>query len=269
MVQNTHLISSGTVPLPFNTWNPSGYYLKPQTSDQYSIGYFRNFKDNAIEFSVETFYKQLDNITDFTDNAEIFFNSDLITVIRQGKSTAYGAEFSAQKKEGKFTGFISYTLSKVERTVPGVNNGKAFPANYDRRNAINVGATYDLSEKWAFGANFTYSTGRPITVPAGKYEINGVYYPDVVSERNGYRLPAYHRADLSATLTPQKHKERKWQGQWVFSLYNMYSRKNPFSMYTRVLQDKDGNIIGDGTVKEARMIYLFPVLPSVTYNFKF
>lgn len=269
MVQNTHLISSGTVPLPFNTWNPSGYYLKPQTSDQYSIGYFRNFKDNAIEFSVETFYKDLNNITDFTDNAEIFFNSDLITVIRQGKSWAYGAEFSAQKKTGKFTGFVSYTLSKVERKVPDVNNGQAFPANYDRRNAVNVAATYDLNEKWSFGANFTYSTGRPITVPSGKYEINGIYYPDVVSQRNGYRLPAYHRADISATLNPQNHKNRRWQGQWVFSLYNMYSRKNPFSMYTRLLQDSDGNVIGDGTVKEARLIYLFPVLPSVTYNFKF
>jgi len=269
MVQNTHLISSGTVPLPFNTWNPSGYYLKPQTSDQYSVGYFRNFKDNAIEFSVETFYKQLNNVTDFTDNAEIFFNTDLTTVIRQGDSEAYGIEFSAQKKEGKFTGFMSYTLSKVERTVPGVNNGKSFPANYDRRNAVNLAMTYDHSDKWAFGANFTYSTGRPITVPSGKYEINGVYYPDIVSERNGYRLPAYHRADLSATLNPQKHKERKWHGQWVFSVYNIYSRKNPFSLYTRVQQDKDGNIIGDGKVKEARMIYLFPVLPSVTYNFKF
>jgi hypothetical protein len=152
--------------------------------------------------------------------------------------------------------------------VPGVNNGKAFPANYDRRNAVNLAMTYDLSDKWAFGANFTYSTGRPITVPSGKYEINGVYYPDIVSGRNGYRLPAYHRADLSATLNPQKQKERKWKGQWVFSVYNMYSRKNPFSLYTRVQQDKDGNIIGDGNVKEARMIYLFPILPSVTYNFK-
>ncbi len=269
MVQNTHLISSGTVPLPFNTWNPSGYYLKPQISDQYALGYFRNFKDNAFEFSIEAFYKDLQNVTDFSDNAEIFFNEDLITVIRQGKSWAYGTEFSLQKKEGKFTGFASYTLSKVERKVPDVNNGNPFPANYDRRNAFNLAMTYDLNEKWSFGANFTFTTGRPITVPSGKYEFGDIYVPDVVSERNGYRLPAYHRADLSAVLTPAKNKNRKWKGQYVFSLYNMYSRKNPFSLYTRPLQDDEGNILDNGTVKEARLIYLFPILPSITYNFNF
>ncbi|MGE0773373.1 MAG: carboxypeptidase-like regulatory domain-containing protein [Cyclobacteriaceae bacterium] len=269
MVQNTHLISSGTVPLPFNTWNPSGYYLKPQTSDQYSIGFFQNTHKHDYEFSVETFYKDMNNITDFADNASIFFNQDLSTEFRQGKSWAYGVELSAQKKEGRVTGFLSYTYSKVTRKVPGVNSGIAFPANYDRRNALNVAAVYDLNKKWSFGADFVYGTGRPITVPSGRYEFGDLYQPDQITERNGYRLPSYHRADVSATLTPQNRKQRKWQGQWVFSLYNMYSRKNPFSMYTRLRQDEEGNIIGNGTEKEARMIYLFPILPSVTYNFKF
>lgn len=269
MVQNTHLISNGTVPLPFNTWNPSGYYLKPQIADQVAVGYFRNTKDNLFEFSVESFYKDLQNVTEFADNANVFFNSDLSVEFRQGKSQAYGMEFIAEKKEGKLTGFVSYTLSKVNRKVPGVNGGKEFAANYDRRNVVNATATYDMSSKWSFGASFSYSTGRPITLPTGRYEFEDGFNVDLITERNGYRLPAFHRLDFSATLNPQKHLDRKWHGQWIFSLYNAYNRKNPFSLYTRVTQDKDGNIIGDGTQKEARLIYLFPILPSVTYNFKF
>lgn len=269
MVQNTHLISSGTVPLPFNTWNPSGYYLKPQLADQYALGYFRNFKNNEYEVSVEAFYKDMRNVTDFADNANIFFNPDLAVEIRQGTSYAKGLEFSVQKKEGKFTGFVSYTLSKVMRKVPGVNQGNEFAANHDRRNVMNVAVTYDLSDKWQFGSIFTYSTGRPITLPSGRYEF-GDYNVDLVTERNGYRLPAFHRLDLSATWNrPPKNPEKRWRGQLVISVYNVYNRHNPFTLYTRVKQDKDGNVIGDGTQKEARLIYLFPIYPSVTWNFKF
>ena len=268
MVQNTHLISSGTVPIPFNTWNPSGYYLKPQIADQVAIGYFRNLKNNMYEASIEAYYKDISNVTDFADNAAIFFNEDLSTEYRQGKSWSYGTEFMVNKKEGKLTGMLSYTLSKTMRKIPGVNLGETFKANYDRRNVVNVSAAYDLNDKWTFGANFTYSTGRPITLPAGKYEFGG-YNPDVITERNGYLLPAYHRLDLSATLTPRKNKSRRWQGQWVFSIYNAYNRQNPFTIYTRTKVDDDGNVIGDGTQKEARLVYLFPILPSVTYNFKF
>ncbi|HEU5289956.1 MAG TPA: TonB-dependent receptor [Cyclobacteriaceae bacterium] len=268
MVQNTHLISSGTVPIPFNTWSPSSYYLKPQIADQVAIGYFRNFKNNTYEASVEAYYKNMKNVTDFADNAVIFFNEDLSTEYRQGKSYSYGAEFMVNKKEGKITGMMSYTLSKTMRDIPGVNLGREFKANYDRRNVVNFNAVYELSERWSFGANFTYSTGRPITLPAGKYEFDG-YNPDVITDRNGYLLPAYHRLDLSATFIPKKNSSRRWQGQWVFSVYNAYNRQNPFTIYTRTKQDDDGNVIGDGTVKEARLVYLFPILPSITYNFKF
>lgn len=269
MVQNTHLIASGTVPLPFNTWNPSGYYLKPQVADQYALGYFRNFKDNKYEVSVEAFYKNMRHVTDFADNANIFFNPDLSVEFRQGTSYAKGLEFSGQKKEGKLTGFVSYTLSKVMRKVPGVNQGNEFPANHDRRNVMNVALTYDLSDRWQFGSIFTYSTGRPITLPTGRYEY-GNYNVDLITERNGYRLPAYHRLDFSATYNKKpKHPERRWRSQYVLSIYNVYNRHNPFSLYTRVQQDKDGNIIGDGTQKEARLIYLFPIFPSFTWNFKF
>ncbi len=269
MVQNTHLISSGTVPLPFNTWNPSGYYLRPQLADQYAVGYFRNFQDNKYEVSVEAFYKDMKHVTDFADNANIFFNPDLAVEFRQGTSRARGLEFSAQKKEGKWTGFASYTLSKVTRKVPGVNQGNEFPANHDRRNVANIAVTWDLNERWQFGSIFTYSTGRPITLPSGRYEY-GNYNVDLVTERNGYRLPAYHRLDFSATWNKKpRHPERKWRSQYVFSVYNVYNRHNPFTLYTRVQKDKDGNVIGDGTQKEARLIYLFPIFPSVTWNFKF
>jgi hypothetical protein len=268
MVQNTHLIASGTVPIPFNTWSPSGYYLKPQVADQVAIGYFRNVKDNMYEVSVEAYYKNIKRVTDFADNAEIFFNEDLSTEFRQGKSWSQGLEFFVNKKEGKLTGSVSYTLSKTMRKIPGVNLGNAFRANYDRRNVMNINAAYDFSQRWTFGGNFTYSTGRPITLSGGKFEYDG-YNPDVITERNGYLLPAYHRLDLSATFSPKKNLRRRWQGQWVFSVYNAYNRQNPFTIYTRTKQDDDGNVIGDGTSKEARLVYLFPILPSVTYNFKF
>ncbi|MGE0589181.1 MAG: carboxypeptidase-like regulatory domain-containing protein [Cyclobacteriaceae bacterium] len=268
MVQNTHLITNGTIPVPFNTWNPSGYYLKPQIADQVALGYFRNLSEHNIELSAEAFYKELQDVTEFADNANVFFNKDLAVEFRQGQSTAYGIEFLAEKTEGKFTGFASYTLSKVTRTVPGVNQGKAYLANYDRRHVFNAAATYEFSSKWTFGATFTYSSGRPITIPSGRYEFED-YNVDMITERNAYKLAPIHRLDLSATLTPQKNKDRKWHGQWVFSLYNVYNRQNPFTLYTRTMQDEDGNIVGDGSQKEARMVYLFPVIPSVTYNFKF
>lgn len=268
MVQNTHLISAGTAPVPFNTWNPSNYYLEPQIADQVAAGYFRNFKDNEYEFSAEAYYKDISNVTDFADNAQLFFNEDLSTEYRQGDAWAYGLELLLNKNRGKVTGMASYTWSKTMRKIAGVNLGKEFPANHDRRNVINLQAAYDLNDKWVFGGSFTYSTGRPVTLPAGKYEY-GNYHPDVLTDRNGYRLPAFHRLDLSVTLNPRKNAGRKWRGQWVFSVYNVYNRKNPFTIYTRVKQDEDGNVLGDGSEKEARMIYLFPVLPSVTYNFKF
>lgn len=268
MVQNTHLIAAGTVPVPFNTWNPSGYYLEPQLADQVAVGYFRNFSNNVYEFSAEAYYKDIKNVTDFADNADIFFNEDLSTEFRQGKAWSYGLELMLNKTRGKLTGSVGYTLSKAMRKIPGVNLNKPFAANYDRRHVFNVQAAYDLSERWTFGATFTFSTGRPITLPTGKFEYQN-YHPDVITERNDYRLPAFHRLDLSATYSPRKNANRKLKGQWVFSVYNAYNRQNPFTVYTRITKDDDGETIGDGHTKEARMIYLFPILPSVTYNFKF
>ncbi len=264
MVQNVHLISSGTVPLPFNTWNPSSTYLKPQIADQVAAGYFRNFEDNMYALSTEVFYKKMQNITDFADNADVFFNEDLATEFRQGDSEAYGLEVQVKKTRGKLTGFINYTWSKSTRLIPGVNLGNPFPSNYDRRNAFNVLVGYTLSERWNFSSTFTYSTGRPITLPTGQYEYQS-YKPSYISERNGYLLPAYHRLDFSAVLTPLKNKNRHIQTKWVFAVYNAYSRQNPFTLYAR---DKEIDNVSTGE-KEFVMIYLFPIVPSVTFNLSF
>lgn len=267
LYQNTHLIASGTVPLPFNTWQPSGYYLKPQRSDQVAAGYFRNFLENQLEGSVEAYYKFMDNVTDFADNAQLFFNPDLPTEFRQGKSWSYGFEFMLEKSIGKWTGFTSYTWSKTTREVPDVNFGREFPANYDRRHSFNLVSTYDYNDKWSFGGSFTYGSGRPTTIPSAQYQMEGYYLPDYITLRNGYRMPDFHRMDLSATLNPRKNAERKFKSKWIFSLYNVYSRKNPFSIYTQQQEDSEGEPIPNK--KEARMIYLFPILPSVTYNINF
>ncbi len=267
MTQNMHLISNSTVPVPFNTWQPSSPYLNSQKADQVAAGVFRNFKDNQYEFSVEGYYKWMYDVPAIADNANIFFNYDLPTEFRPGDATSYGLEFYLLKTKGNLQGSVAYTWSKTEYQVPGINQDNPFYANYDRRNNVNFSAVYDLNEKLSFGMNWVYGTGRPLTIPTGRYAFDG-YNVDLIAERNGYRMPDFHRLDVSLTLTPLKNKNRKWQSSWVFSIYNVYNRKNPFTIYTRLLQDDDGNII-DPSRKEARMVYLFPVMPSVTYNFHF
>ncbi len=268
MVQNVHLLSNSVVSLPFNTWWPSSPYVGPQLSDQVAAGYFRNFKENAYEFSAEVYYKKLNNLAAFADNANVFFNQDLAVEIRNGDSDSYGLELFLKKNKGNLNGFVSYTLSKTQIDIAGVNNDEAFPASHDRRHNLSVVGTYKLNNKWTFGGNFVYNTGRPFTLPVGKYRMDG-YNLDYYTGRNSYKLPDYHRFDFSATLSPRKNEGRKWKSSWVFAIYNVYNRKNPFTIYTRTKQDKDGNVIGDGTEKEARLVYLFPILPSVTYNIKF
>ena len=268
MAQYIHLISNSTVPIPFNTWAPSSPYLEPQLADQVSLGYFQNFANNTYEFSIEAYYKEASKITEFADNANIFFNPHLSTEFRQGDLEAYGLEFFLQKNKGKLRGFASYTWSKAEVTVPTVNQNQAFPANHDRRHSFNMALTYAIDDRWEVGTNFTYLTGRPITLPTGKYQFDG-FQLDFFSGRNGYRLPAFHRADISVTFDSRKNINRKVKRKLVYGIYNVYNRKNPFTIYTRIKQDKDGNIIGDGTEKEARLIYLFGILPYATLNFTF
>ncbi len=268
MVQNVHLLSNATVPLPFNTWHPSSPYLEPQRAHQVAAGYFTNLNDNTYELSAEVFYKDMDHVTDFADNADVFFNEDIATEFRPGTAEAYGLELLASKKKGPLQGFAAYTLSKVTRTVPGANNGVAYAANYDRRHNMSLSGTYTLNDKWTFGANWIFNSGRPITLPAGRFEFEN-YNADFYTTRNGHRLPHVHRLDLSANLSPRKNANRKHQVNWVFSIYNAYNRKNPFTIYSRKKRDENDEVVGDGSEKELRLVYLFPIMPSVTYQIRF
>ncbi len=268
MVQYIHLLSNSTVPIPFNTWAPSSPYLEPQLADQFALGYFRNFSNNQYELSVEAYYKKARDITEFADNAEVFFNEHIATEFRQGDMESYGLEFLLKKTKGRLRGQVSYTLSKAEVSIPTVNQDRAFPANHDRRHNLNLLMTYQLSDHWEFGGTFSYSTGRPITLPTGKYEFDG-YIVDYFAPRNSYRLPDFHRMDISFTHRSKKNADRRFQVTKVFGIYNLYNRKNPFTIYTRVKQDEEGNIIGNGQEKEARLIYMFGILPYVSWNFSF
>lgn len=268
MAQYIHLVSNSTVPIPFNTWAPSSPYLRPQLSDQVAIGYFKNFSDNTYEFSAEAYYKMSEDLTEFVDHADIFFNEHLANEFRQGEATSYGLELFLQKNKGRLKGFASYTWSKTEMEVDGVNQNKVFPANHDRRHNLNLALTYDIDDRWNVGTSFTYASGRPITLPTGKYEFEN-YQLDYYSERNGYRLPAFHRLDLSATYEPRSNANKRFKQSLVFGVYNAYNNKNPFTIYSRKKQDDDGNIIGDGTEKEARLVYLFGALPYFSWNFSF
>ncbi len=267
MVQNIHLISNSTVPVPFNTWQPSSLYLDPELADQIAGGYYRDFKDNALKFSAEIYYKWMRRIPEFADNASIFFNPDLPTEFRPGDIRAYGLELFLQKTIGRLNGTVAYTFSKATVDNPYINGGKPYPANYDRRHNFSINAVYELNDRWSFGGIWIYSSGRPITIPAGRYEFDG-YNVDYITGRNGYLLPPVHRLDLSATFSCRKNPGRKWKSFWVFAVYNVYNRKNPFTIYTRVARDDDDNVI-DPSRKEAMMVYLFTILPSITYNFTF
>ncbi len=267
MAQNVHLISNSTVPVPFNTWQPSSPYLDTELADQIAGGYYRNFHNNMLKFSVEIYYKWMKRIPDFADNANIFFNPDLATEFRPGDVQAYGLELFLQKTAGRLNGTVSYTLSRATVHNPYLNGGLSYPANYDRRHNFAVNAMYDLNDRWSFGGLWSYSSGRPITIPAGRYEFDG-YNVDYITSRNGYLLPAVHRLDVSATFSCRKNSGRKWKSFWVFAVYNVYNRKNPFTIYTRIARDDSGIVI-NYSQKEAVMVYLFSILPSVTYNFSF
>jgi len=267
MVQYIHLLSNSTIPVPFNTWTPSSPYLNPQKSDQLAFGYFKNFRDNTYEFSLEGYYKKMYDVTEFADNATLLLNDNAPVEYRQGEGTAYGIEAHVQKTKGALTGFVSYTWSKTRLQIPDVNNGNPFFANYDRRHVANLMMNYTLSDQWSLGTNFTYSTGRPFTLPVGRYTYDG-YNVDLFSGRNAYRLPNYHRLDLSANYSPRKNATRRVKQFWSLSIYNVYNRKNPYTIFTQTVQNEDGVVI-DPNQKEAILVYLFPIFPSFSWKLTF
>ena len=267
MVQYLQLISNTSSPTPLDVWTPSDTYIKPQIADQVALGYFRNLKENEYSLEIETYYKIVKNRLDYIDGANLIANKAIEQIILNGQLRSYGLEIMFRKNEGKFNGWISYTLSKSEQQTPGrnpaetgINNGKWYNSVYDKLHNIAITNSYNLNEKWSFGSNFSYQTGQPVTYPDGQYSYLGIAIPSY-GLRNENRLPAYHHLDISATLTPRKNDKRNWKGEWVFSIYNLYNRKNAASINFRQNSDNGNN--------EAVKTSIFGIVPAVSYNFKF
>jgi hypothetical protein len=262
-LQYIHLVSNAGTTLPTDLWVPSTYRVQPQTSWQYAAGIFRNFHNNVYETSVELYYKRMDHQIEYKEGYTPSL-SDPENAFVFGKGRSYGAEFYINKARGRLTGWIGYTLSWTWRIFPDLNNGNRFPAKYDRRHDLSVVASYELSKKWKLSGVFVYANGNATSYPEKFYVVEGTLAQDY-SRINQYRLPAYHRLDLSAVYTPQHKKKKKVQGSWVFSIYNVYSRLNPYFIYF----DQTGSPY-DGTLQvQAKKVSLFPILPSVTWNFHF
>ncbi|NRA47839.1 MAG: TonB-dependent receptor [Phaeodactylibacter sp.] len=266
MYQYLHLISNTTSATPLDIWSPSGPFKGPQRSDQIGVGYFRNFQNNTYEFSAEVYYKWLDNLVDFVDGADLTFNNYLETELLTGTGRAYGLELQISKVKGDFTGWLSYTLSRTERLVDGINNGEYYASNFDKPHDFSITGMYKYSDRWTFAANLVYATGQPVTYPSGRYDYSGLTVADYGS-RNQDRLPDYHRLDLSATL---KSKPRpRMQGQWIFSVYNAYNRRNANSIFFQERNtDGSGQEVATGVTEAVRLSF-FGIVPSVAYEIKF
>ena len=270
MAQYLHLLSNTASPTPLDVWAPSGRFIKPQLLDQFAAGYFKSIKGGDYSLETEVFYKDIQNRIDYINGANLVANNEIETIILNGQARAYGLEILFKKNEGKFKGWFAYTLSKSEQQTlgrtanePGINDGEWYSSPFDKTHDISVNASYDLSKKWTFNANFLLQTGQPTNYPVGQYEpVKGLIVPLFDdNRRNADRLPAYHRLDISATLTPEKNKNRKWQGEWVFGIYNLYGRQNAASINFRQNRETFRN--------EAIQTSIFGFVPSVTYNFKF
>jgi len=259
--QFIQLASNSAAGSPLDVWFQSTPNVKPQMCDQFAVGYFRNFRDNMFETSVELYYKDMMDVIDFRDHANLMGNSDFERELRFGSGKAYGLELMVRKNEGKLNGWVSYTLSRARRTVDEINDGKEYRSPYDKPNNISIVLNYELSRQWNVSANWVFANGTPVTYPTGRYEIEGRYVP-VYSGRNEYRYPAYHRLDLSATWAFKGNAQRRFKSELNFSLYNAYGRHNPWTIMFR--QERDNP---DKTYAE--MVYLFSFVPSVTYNFTF
>lgn len=261
--QYIHLVSNNGSTLPTDLWVPSTLLVQPQKSWQYSAGYFRNFLDNKVETSVEVYYKDMRNQVEYRDAYIPSTIQDPELDFVFGKGEAYGAEFFINKTKGKFTGWIGYTLAWTYRTFKDLNKGVAFPAKYDRRHDISVVASYEASPKWTLSSVFVYGSGNAITLPTNYYFIDGQIVPQY-SDRNAYRIFPYHRLDLSVIYKPKSKKPKRWESNWALSVYNVYNRKNPYFLYV----DLQGNT-SQGIKAQVKEVYIFPILPSITYNFKF
>jgi len=261
--QYIHLVTNAGSTLPTDLWVPSTYAVRPQESWLFALGYFRNFADNALETSWEVYYKDMQNQIEYKEGYTPGL-SDPEEEFVFGKGWSYGSEWLINKVKGRLTGWVGYTLSWTKRQFPDLNGGDVYSARYDRRHDISVVANWELDKRWKFGAVFVYGTGNAITLPERFYFVNGVLTQEF-SRLNQYRMQAYHRMDVSATYTPKVKPGRKGGQSWVFSVYNLYSRQNPYFLYF----DQSGQLSNGDLQVEARQVSLFPILPSITWNFKF
>jgi hypothetical protein len=265
--QYLHLVTNTAAVTPTDLWKTSNKYIKPEVGDQFSLGYFRNFNDNTIETSVEGYYKTAENIVDFKDGTVLLMNENIEGALINGTSEAYGVEVFVNKKSGKLTGWMSYTFSRIFRTVNGrfdeekINLGDPYPANNDKPHSASLAVNYKKNPVIEFGANFTYSTGRPATVPLSLYNVSNQSNVFNFSGRNKGRIPDYHRLDVSMTVNSKPRVDRKWHLSWTFAVYNLYGRKNAYSVFYE-------NMYGSPP-KAYKLSVLGSAFPSVMLNFKF
>ncbi len=259
--QYVHLAQNSTAGTPLDIWFPSSPNVKPQVADQYAVGYFRNFKANTIETSVEAYYKNIRNAIDFKDHAELLLNQLFEGELRSGEAWTYGLEFLVKYNLKKFSGWVSYTLSKTERKIIGINDNELYPATYDKPHDVSIVINYDVIPRISVGATWVFTTGSAVTFPTGRYVFGNKITP-IYSSRNGYRMPNYHRLDLSVTLKSKPNPDKKWAWDLNFSAYNAYARKNPWVInFKQVPENPDETF--------AEMTYLFSIVPAITFNFKF
>ncbi len=272
MRQYLQLVSNTTAALPIDRWQLSNSYSAPLIADQLSVGYFKNLQNNVYEVSSEVFYKTVQNATDYKDGADLLLNQALETAILQGSGYAYGLELQTKKNLGRLTGWLSYTYSQSRQLVSGqyedeqINAGQYYPTNFNKPHILNISATWKESARVNFSANFTYSSGRPVTYPDDKYYVYGLYIPNYVS-RNQNKIPDYHRLDLAMTVEPNPASTSKWKGSWTFSVYNVYARKNAYSVFFKPSNQSFAQYLNQAN---AYKLSIFgTIFPSITYNFSF
>jgi hypothetical protein len=264
MSQFLQLISNTAASTPLDIYTIASNNLKPLIADQGSVGYFRNLKENMYETSAEIYYKYMQNQLDYIDNANLFINYTVENQLLQGLGRAYGAEFFVRKTRGKLQGWISYTISKTERLVRGISNDNWYFSRYDRTHVLNTSVNYDISKRWNVSANFVLLSGVPGTFPDSKVQIQGLSIPyNTANERNNFRITPYHRLDIGATYHFKKNDKRRFKQNLVFSVYNVYNRRNAFSIYFRA---KDGE---PNQTEAVRFSMIGTFVPAITYNFNF
>jgi CarboxypepD_reg-like domain/TonB-dependent Receptor Plug Domain len=273
MVQYLHLVSNTTAANPLDVWTPTTKNIKPELGDQVTLGYFTDLgAAKNWEASVEVYYRKTQNQVDYIDGADLLINRFLEGDLLSGKGRAYGAEFYLQKKTGRLNGWISYTLARTELQVTGINKGDWYPTRFDQTHNLRLAGFYDLSKRWSVSGNFIFSSGTPTTFPTSRYVVQNMLIPmNVYDSRNNVRIPAYHRLDISFRLDGRemkRGKQRKNRDYWMFSFYNVYARKNPFSIYFSQTDERTESGLNPDS-QATQLAIIGTIIPSVSYNFKF